>query len=128
MGMGVNGDEPSAEQPQEAADAHSGLLQRQLQFLRATWWSSEPLTGFERVAILLRGVFFAAIGGIGLIAAVANTISPEAAGMEAVAKLIAEFLLIPIAILALIITAFGVSLIVRGFIADSRMPGSEAEN
>lgn len=128
MGMRMNGDEPSAEQPQEAADVHSGLLRRQLRFLRATWWSSEPLTGFERVAILLRGVFFAAIGGIGLIAAVANTISPEAAGMEAVAKLIAEFLLIPIAILALIITAFGVSLIVRGFIADSRMPGSEAEN
>lgn len=109
-------------------DVPRGLLRRQLLFLRRTWWSSDPLTGLQRVAVVLRGVFFLALGGIGLLAAVVSTVSPEAVGMNAVAKLMAEFLLIPISILALIITGFGISLIVRGFVANSPGPGSELEN
>jgi hypothetical protein len=119
MSAGMQQEEPSAEQAQEDANTHAGLLRRQLLFLRRTWWSSEPVTGLERLVILLRGVFFVAIGGVGLVAAVANTVSAKAAGMEAVAKLIAEFLLIPIAILALIIVGFGGALIVRSFVAPS---------
>ena len=119
MSAGMQQEEPLAEQPQEDANAHAGLLRRQLLFLRRTWWSSEPVTGLQRLVILLRGVFFVAIGGVGLVAAVANTVSAKAAGMEAVAKLIAEFLLIPIAILALIIVGFGGALIVRSFVAPS---------
>lgn len=107
--------------------ASRGLLRRQLLFLRRTWWSSEPLSGTQRVGILLRGVFLTALGAIGLIAAVADTVAPEAAGMEAIAKLMTEFFLIPIAILALIITGFGVSLIVRGFMPNPSGHG-EAEN
>lgn len=127
MDTGLNQDERPDEEPQEPLDANTGLLRRQLLFLRRTWWSSEPLSGTQRASILLRGVFLTAVGAIGLIAAVANTVSPEAAGMEAVAKMMAEFLLIPIAILALIITGFGISLIVRGFMPNSAGHG-EAEN
>jgi hypothetical protein len=103
----------------QTSEPHASLLQRQMLFLKKMWWSSEPLTGAQRVALLFRGVLFVAVGGIGLIAAVANTVSAEAAGMQAVAKMMAEFLLIPIAILGLIILGFGGSLIVRSFVAPS---------
>jgi hypothetical protein len=118
------GEERLQEKPETSNEVQRGLLERQLRFLRKTWWSSEPLTVTQRVALLLRGVFLVAVGGIGLVAAVANTLSTHAAGMEAVAKMMAEFLLIPIAILGLIIVGFGGTLIVRSFVAPS--PDSSA--
>lgn len=127
MGTVLNEDERPREEPDEAPLGQAGLLRRQLLFLRRTWWRSDPLTAPQRAAILLRGVFLTAIGGVGLIAAVANTVAPEAAGMQAVAKLMAEFLLIPIAILGLIITGFGISLIIRGFMPNPAGHG-EAES
>lgn len=117
--------QPEEGQPLQDTDAetgpepHAGLLQRQLLFLRTKWWSDAPLTRAERLAVFLRGIFFVVVGAIGLIAATANTLSAKAAGMEAIAKMMAEFLLIPIAILGLIIVGFGGSLIVRSFVAPS---------
>jgi hypothetical protein len=121
-----NHEKPSIQEEEEVnegthtPDSHAGgLLRRQMLFLKKTWWSSEPLTGAQRVALLLRGVVFVAVGGIGLVAAIANTVSAEATGMQAVAKMMAEFLLIPVAILGLIILGFGGSLIVRSFVSPS---------
>ena len=124
-------DEQAPEQQPEAGeelppvDAETGpepdgsLLRRQLLFLRKKWWSDEPLTRAERLGVFLRGIFFVVVGTIGLIAATANTLSAKAAGMEAIAKMMAEFLLIPIAILGLIIVGFGGALVVRSFVAPS---------
>jgi hypothetical protein len=127
MSVDPNDDEPVSVDSHEAAEPAAGLLRRQLLFLRRTWWSSEPVTGSQRVGILVRGVLFIAIGGIGLIAAVANTVGAKANGMEAVAKIMAEFLLIPIAILALIIVGVGVSLVIRGFVAGARQPNDATD-
>lgn len=106
-------------EPEAGTDPNAGLLRRQLLFLRKKWWSDEPLTTAERLAVFLRGIFFVVVGTIGLIAATANTLSAKAAGMEAIAKMMAEFLLIPIAILGLIIVGFGGALIVRSVVAPS---------
>jgi hypothetical protein len=117
--------EPGAGEAAEPIDTeigsepNAGLLRRQLLFLRKKWWSDEPLTRADRLAVFVRGIFFVAVGAIGLVAAVANTLSAKAAGMEAIAKMMAEFLLIPIAILGLIIVGFGGALVVRSFVAKS---------
>ena len=115
----MQADQDLAEHEESAPEVRRTLLQRQIAFLRKTWWSSEPLTASQRLALLLRGLLFVAVGGVGLVAAVENTVSSEAFGLQAVAKIMAEFLLIPIGILGLIILGFGGSLIVRSFVAKS---------
>jgi hypothetical protein len=64
-------------------------------------------------------VILIAVGVIGLIIVVNNTLNLNSSGMDAVAKLMAEFLLIPVGLLALIIAGYGLSQIVRSFIPNS---------
>jgi len=64
-------------------------------------------------------VILIAVGAIGLIIVVNNTLNLNSRGMDAVAKLMAEFLLIPVGILALIIAGYGASQIVRSVVPNS---------
>ncbi len=97
----------------------ASLRQRQWLFLRQRWWNTASLTPTQRVASFLRGVILIAVGAIGLIIVVNNTLNLNSRGMDAVAKLMAEFLLIPVGILALIIAGYGASQIVRSFVPNS---------
>ena len=95
------------------------LWQRQWLFLRRRWWNVDSLTFIQRLASFLRGVILIAVGAIGLIIVVNNTLNLNSSGMDAIAKLMAEFLLIPVGLLALIIAGYGLSQIVRSFIPNS---------
>lgn len=95
------------------------LWQRQWLFLRRRWWNVDSLTFIQRLASFLRGVILIAVGVIGLIIVVNNTLNLNSRGMDAVAKLMAEFLLIPVGLLALIIAGYGLSQIVRSFIPNA---------
>ena len=95
------------------------LWHRQWLFLRQRWWNTASLTLSDRVFSFLRGVILIAVGAIGLIIVVNNTLNLNSRGMDAVAKLMAEFLLIPVGLLALIIAGYGLSQIVRSFVPNS---------
>jgi len=95
------------------------LWQRQWLFLRRRWWNVDSLTFIQRLASFLRGVILIAVGVIGLIIVVNNTLNLNSRGMDAIAKLMAEFLLIPVGLLALIIAGYGLSQIVRSFIPNA---------
>ncbi len=97
----------------------SSLWQRQWLFLRRRWWNVDALTFIQRLASFLRGVVLIAVGAIGLIIVVNNTLHLNSSGMDAIAKLMAEFLLIPVGLLALIIAGYGLSQIVRSFIPNA---------
>ena len=106
--------------PQAALSKPAGSLwQRQWLFLRRRWWNVDSLTFIQRLASFLRGVILIAIGTICLIIVVNNTLNLNSSGMDAIAKLMAEFLLIPVGLLALIIAGYGLSQIVRSFIPNS---------
>ena len=95
------------------------LWQRQWLFLRRRWWNVDSLTFTQRIFSFLRGVILIAIGVVGLVIVVNNTLNLNSRGMDAVAKLMAEFLLIPVGLLALIIAGYGVSQIVRSLMPNS---------
>jgi hypothetical protein len=97
------------------------LMRRQWLFLRHNWWNAGPLTPGERIARFLRGIFLVAIGCVGLVFAVAGTLGSKGGGLDAIGKLIAEFMLIPIGLLALIVVALGGSLIVRSLVRGSKI-------
>ena len=96
------------------------LLRRQWLFLRHNWWSPGPLTAGQRVAFFLRGFFLIVIGCIGLAVSIAGTLGSYGGGLDAIGKLMAEFMLIPIGLLALIVVGLGGSLLVRSVVATSR--------
>jgi hypothetical protein len=102
------------------------LLRRQWLFLRQNWWDSGPLTPGQRFGFFLRGFFLVVIGCIGLVFAVAGTLGSKGSGLDAVGKLVAEFMLIPIGLLALIVVGLGGSLVVRSITARS-YPGPDDE-
>jgi hypothetical protein len=102
------------------------LLRRQWLFLRQNWWDSGPLTPGQRFGFFLRGFFLVVIGCIGLVFAVAGTLGSKGSGLDAVGKLVAEFMLIPIGLLALIVVGLGGSLVVRSITARS-YPGLDDE-
>lgn len=93
------------------------LWQRQLAFLRQHWWRTEPLSLWERLMVIARGLFLMAVACIGAIVAFNSILNSPAIGMDALGKLVAEFMLLPIALLALIMVAFGGSLIVRAVVS-----------
>ena len=62
-----------------------------------------------------------AVAAFGLLIVVHNTLNLSARGMDAIAKLVAEFLLIPVGILALIIAGYGASQIVRSFVPNHKI-------
>jgi hypothetical protein len=110
---------PDAAQEQPPAAHEGSLWQRQWLFLRRRWWNTASLTLTQRVASFLRGVILIAVGVIGLIIVVNNTLNLNSRGIDAVAKLMAEFLLIPVGLLALIIAGYGLSQIARSFIPNT---------
>lgn len=111
---------------QEAVPPSLSLLRRQWLFLRQNWWDTGPLTPGQRLGFFLRGFFLAVVGCIGLAFAVAGTLGSKGSGLDAVGKLLAEFMLIPIGLLALIVVGLGCSLMVRSVIAQG-YHGSEHE-
>ena len=106
------------EEPAPSAPALS-LMRRQWLFLRHNWWDRGPLTPGQRVAFFLRGFFLVVIGCIGLAVSIAGTLGSYGGGLDAIGKLMAEFMLIPIGLLALIVVGLGGSLLVRSLIATS---------
>jgi hypothetical protein len=111
---------PGPAVPSPALSKPEGSLwERQWRFLRQRWWNVESLSLVDRIFSSLRGVVLIAIGAVGLIVVVTNTLNLNSRGMDAVAKLMAEFLLIPVGLLALIIAGYGLSQIVRSFIPNS---------
>jgi len=96
-----------------------GLLRRQWLFLRQNWWDTGPLTPSQRIGLFLRGFFLVVIGCIGLVFSVAGTVGSKGSGLDAVGKLVGEFMLIPIGLLALIVVGLGCSLVVRSVIGGS---------
>lgn len=94
------------------------LLRRQWLFLRQNWWDTGPLTPGQRIGFFLRGFFLVVVGCIGLAFAVAGTLGSKGSGLDAVGKLVAEFMLIPIGLLALIVVSLGCSLVVRSITAQ----------
>jgi hypothetical protein len=94
---------------------------RQWLFLRRRWWNTDSLTPTQRVASLVRGVILIAVAAFGLLIVVHNTLNLNARGMDAIAKLVAEFLLIPVGILALIIAGYGASQIMRSFVPNHKI-------
>jgi hypothetical protein len=95
------------------------LLRRQWLFLRQNWWDTGPLTPGQRFGFFLRGFFLVVVGCIGLAFAVAGTLGSKGNGLDAIGKLVAEFMLIPIGLLALIVVGLGCSLVVRSVIGGS---------
>jgi hypothetical protein len=93
------------------------LWQRQLLFLRQYWWRTEPLSLWERLMAITRGLFLMAVACIGAIVAFTSILNSSGKGMDALGKLVAEFMLPPIALLALIMILFGGSLIVRAMVS-----------
>jgi len=67
-------------------------------------------------------VILIVVAAFGMLIVVHNTLNLNPRGMDAVAKLIAEFLLIPVGILALIIAGYGASQIVRSFMPNPAAP------
>jgi len=108
-----------AEETDEFAPSSVSLLRRQWLFLRQNWWGTAPLTPSQRLGFFIRGLFLVAIGCIGLLVAVVGTLNSQGNGLDAIGKLIAEFMLIPIGLLALIAVSLGGSLVIRGFAAQS---------
>lgn len=105
--------------PETAPDTPVGSLwSRQWLFLRRRWWNADSLTPMQRVASFGRGVILIAVAAFGMLIVVHNTLNLNARGMDAIAKLVAEFLLIPVGILALIIAGYGASQIVRSFVPN----------
>jgi hypothetical protein len=105
-----------------------GLMRRQWLFLRHNWWSAGPLTPAQRIALFLRGIFLVAIGCIGLVFAIAGTLGSHGGGLDAIGKLMAEFMLIPIGLLALIVVGLGGSLIVRSLVRGSKMHDEDGQS
>ncbi len=93
------------------------LWQRQVLFLRTHWWRTEPLSLWERLMVIVRGLFLMAVACIGAIVAFTSILNSSGKGMDALGKLVAEFMLPPIALLALIMVVFGGSLIVRAMVS-----------
>lgn len=111
---------------EEPVSRSTSLLRRQWLFLRQNWWDTGPLTPGQRFGFFLRGFFLVVVGCIGLAFAVAGTLGSKGNGLDAIGKLIAEFMLIPIGLLALIVVGLGCSLMVRSFAARSyRNPEDE---
>jgi hypothetical protein len=96
------------------------LLRRQWLFLRQNWWDTGPLTPAQRLGFFLRGFFLVVIGCIGLAFAIAGTLGSKGSGLDAIGKLVAEYMLIPIGLLALIVVSLGCSLVIRSVIVSSR--------
>lgn len=115
-----NGQEQTLEEP---VPGSVSLMRRQWLFLRQNWWDTGPLTAGQRLGFFLRGFFMVVVGCIGLAFAVAGTLGSKGSGLDAVGKLVAEFMLIPIGLLALIVVSLGCSLIIRSVI-----PRSEPES
>jgi len=118
--------EAQEEGREELAPASTSLLRRQWLFLRQNWWDTAPLTPSQRLGFFVRGLFLVAIGCIGLLVAVVGTLNSQGSGLDAIGKLVAEFMLIPIGLLALIAVSLGFSLVIRGFLAQS-YHGSDGE-
>ncbi|HET9181434.1 MAG TPA: hypothetical protein VFP59_04820 [Candidatus Angelobacter sp.] len=116
-------EENEQRQEEQSPSAPSiSLMRRQWLFLRHNWWDTGPLTPAERVAFFLRGFFLIVIGCVGLAVSIAGTLGSYGGGLDAIGKLMAEFMLIPIGLLALIVVALGGSLLVRSVIAVSGPP------
>lgn len=109
------GDEEEAAPPAPSIS----LWRRQWLFLRHNWWDTGPLTPAQRVAFFLRGFFLIVIGCIGLTFSIAGTLGSYGGGLDAIGKMMAEFMLIPIGLLALIVVGLGGSLLVRSVVAAS---------
>ena len=113
-------DEREREDALEEPAPHSArLLRRQWLFLRQNWWDTGPLTPGQRFGFFLRGFFLVVVGCIGLAFAVAGTLGSKGNGLDAIGKLVAEFMLIPIGLLALIVVGLGCSLVVCSVIGGS---------
>ena len=67
--------------------------------------------------VIARGLFLMAVACIGAIVAFNSILNSPGKGMDALGKLVAEFMLLPIALLALIMVVFGGSLIVRALVS-----------
>jgi hypothetical protein len=67
--------------------------------------------------VIARGVFLIAVGIIGAIVTFVSILNSSGQGMDALGKLVAEFMLPPIALLALIMVVFGGSLIARAIVS-----------
>jgi hypothetical protein len=104
---------------EEPVPRSTSLLRRQWLFLRQNWWDTGPLTPGQRLGFFLRGFFLVVVGCIGLAFSVAGTLGSKGSGLDAVGKLVAEFMLIPIGLLALIVVGLGCSLVVRSVIGGS---------
>lgn len=114
-------DEREQEDPgEEPVSGSTSLLRRQWLFLCHNWWDTGPLTPGQRFGFFLRGFFLVVVGCIGLAFAVASTLGSNGGGLDALGKLVAEFMLIPIGLLALIVVGLGCSLVVRSVIGGSR--------
>lgn len=117
--------DPTPDVQPDAAATPQSLLQRQVQFLRRTWWNAKPLRPLQRIGVLVWGLILIAMGCLGMATMIASTLNLNGTGTEAVAKLLAEFLLIPVVLLGLIIISFGGSLVVRSFVAPSGTTDSD---
>ncbi len=102
---------------QEPVPGSISLMRRQWLFLRQNWWDTGPLTAGQRLGFFLRGFFMVVVGCIGLAFALAGTLGSKGSGLDAVGKIVAEFMLIPIGLLALIVVSLGCSLMIRCFVA-----------
>jgi hypothetical protein len=111
---------------EEQAPGSISLLRRQWLFLRQNWWDTGALTPGQRLGFFLRGFFLVVVGCIGLAFAVAGTLGSKGSGLDAIGKLVAEFMLIPIGLLALIVVSLGCSLIIRS-VAAQHYRGSDKE-
>jgi hypothetical protein len=120
-------DQPSAQETASAKPVGS-LWSRQWLFLRRHWWNADSLTPTQRVASFGRGVILIAVAAFGMLIVVHNTLNLNPRGMDAVAKLIAEFLLIPVGLLAFTIAGYGLSQIVRSFMRNSTVAGWHARD
>ena len=120
-------DQTSAPETSPAMPVGS-LWSRQWLFLRRRWWNADSLTLTQRVASFGRGVILIAVAALGMLIVVHNTLNLNARGMDAIAKLVAEFLLIPVGLLALTIAGYGLSQIVRSFMRNSTVAALHARD
>jgi hypothetical protein len=118
----------SSEISPDDATPRASLWQRQLLFLRQHWWRTDPLSLWERLMVIVRGLFIIAVGIIGAIVAFTSILNSSGQGMDALGKLVAEFMLPPIALLALIMVVFGGSLIARAILSPWPDPNAPAPN
>lgn len=118
-----------AQTPQQALPQspvpRASLWKRQLEFLRQHWWRTEPLTLWERLMVITRGLFLMAVACVGAIVAFTSILNSPGRGTDALGKLVAEFMLPPIALLALIMIVFGGSLIVRAMVSPWPDPNAQ---